>query len=228
LALTRAGLYDRARRLFGPLMRRGIKDPALIAGIGLNVLAMPMLPAEVPVDRKELVAHAGTTAYSWMGGDLAKAETGLRELLTAYPNAPGVHYFYATFLAASHPDEAMAEFQRELATNPRSAEARAMIALLLLGNSQVSPAMPYAVKAFTDLPGSPLTLYAYGAALSAAGDLRQAIEHLETAARLDPSNLDDHIALAGAYARAGRHTEARRERQASIDLARESLSSDRF
>ena len=67
----------------------------------------------------------------------------------------------------------------------------------------------------------PMAQYTYGLTIAAGGDLATAIERLETAERLDPANIEYHMALAGVYSKAGRHDDARRERRTSIALARE-------
>jgi len=219
LLLTRLGLFDRARQQYKPLVRRGLKDTALIAGLGLNALQRPMLPKEISEAERGLVIAAGKTAYTWMAGDDAKTATAFRDLLNAYPAAPGVHYFFATYLLQSHPDEAMAELQRELDENPRQAGASASMALLLLQDGLAAAALPYAKTAAEEQPANPLAQYAYALNLS---DLHQTIEHLEIAERLDPLNFEYHMALACAYAKSGRHDDSRRERQTSIRLAKES------
>ena len=62
--------------------------------------------------------------------------------------------------------------------------------------------------------------YAYGLLLAGTGDLQQAIEHLETAERLDPANVEYHMGLAGAYSKAGRHADAS-ARTPNLDRNRE-------
>ena len=219
LLLTRLSLFDRARRQYKRLVRRGIHDPALIAGLGLNALQRPMLPREVPVGQHGVVAAAGQTAYTWTTADDPKTAAAFRALLDAYPTAPGVHYFFATYLLSSHRDQALAELQRELDENPGHVGARATMALLLLRDGLAAAALPYARKAVEDQPSNPWAQYVYALNL---GDLRQAIGHLETAERIDPSNIEYHMALAGDYAKAGRYEDSRRERQTSIRLAKES------
>jgi tetratricopeptide (TPR) repeat protein len=219
LLLTRLGLFDQALHWYKSLVRRGIHDPALIAGLGLNSLDKPMLPKETPPDRQELIAAVGRTAYAWMTGDNAKTEAAFHALLEAYPTAPGVHNFYATYLLSSHPEAALPELRRELEVNPQCVEARAMLALLLLQAGQLSDASSYAKKAVADGPSSPLAQYAYALTIA---DLHEAAARLEIAERLDPSNFEYHVALAHAYSRSGRNDDARRERKISIQLARES------
>jgi tetratricopeptide (TPR) repeat protein len=219
LLLTRLRLFEQALHWYQVLVRRGIHDPTLIAGLGLNALNKPMLPKEIPPDQQELIAAVGRTAYVWMSGDNAKAEAAFHALLEAYPTTPGVHNFYATYLLSAQPDAAMPELRREIEVNPQSVEARAMLALLLLQAGQAADASSYAKKAAEDQPSSPLAQYAYGLTLA---DPKEAAAHLEIAERLDPSNFEYHVALAHAYSRSGRTDDARRERKISIQLARES------
>jgi tetratricopeptide (TPR) repeat protein len=220
LLLTRAGLFDQAQRGYIPLAQRGSKDPTLIAGIGLTALHRAMLPKEVPAEQRELVMASGKTAYLWMAGDPRGAEEGFRSLLAAYPAAPGVHYFYGSYLLESDPEQAMAEFKRELAINTGSADARAMIAFLMVQAGDESGALPFARKAVEDAPSAPVAHYTYGLILAHQGD-GGAIQQLEAAEQLDPANLEYHTALAGAYSKFGRREDARRERLASIALARQ-------
>jgi Flp pilus assembly protein TadD len=85
--------------------------------------------------------------------------------------------------------------------------------------SDLSGALPYAKKAAAERPADALVEYAYGEVLLGTGDLRPAIARLEAAERLDPAALEYHMALTGAYSRAGRHQDARRERRLSMDMA---------
>jgi len=219
LLLTRLGLFEQALHWYMALVRHGIHDPMLIAGLGLNSLDRPMLPKETPPDQREFIAAAGQTAYAWMSGDRAKTEAAFHALLGAYPSAAGVHNFYATYLRTSHADAAQVELRRELEVNPRCVEARAMLALLMFQAGQVSDASSYAKRAVEDQPSSPLAQYVYGLILT---DVHEATRRLEIAEQLDPSNLEYHVALARAYSRSGRNDDARRERKISIRLARES------
>jgi tetratricopeptide (TPR) repeat protein len=225
LLLTRLGLFDQASPRFVPFVRRGVHDPNLIAGIGLTALHEPLLPKEIPADRQDLIAAAGQTVYLWMAGDTSKTGPAFHSLVDSYAMAPGVHYLYATYLLSFRPaEEAVAELKRELEVNPRSTEARAMIALLMVRAGASAAALPLVRQAAQDGPTNPMAQYTYGLILAGSGDLPQAIERLETAERLDPANIEYHMGLAGAYSRAGRHADARRERQTSIALAKESGS----
>jgi tetratricopeptide (TPR) repeat protein len=225
LLLTRLGFFDRALPKFMPLVRRGVQNPELIAGVGVTALRQALLPKEIPAERRDLIAAAGQTVCLWMAGDTTKTGPAFQALVNAYPATPGVHYLYATYLLSFRPaQEAAAELKRELELNPRNPDARAMIALLMVRAGASAAALPYARQAAQDGAMCPMAQYTYGLILAGSGDLRQAIERLESAERLDPDNIEYHMALAGVYSKAGRHEDARRERRTSIALARESES----
>jgi tetratricopeptide (TPR) repeat protein len=222
LLLTRAGAFDRAREELKPFAERGIHDPALIIGLGLNALEMPALPQQVPAGQRGLVEMAGKTAYAGMAGDSQQVEAGFRSLLSEYDNAAGVHYLYATYLLDVRPEAVNAELRRELEVNPANARARAVLALRLARAGDAAAAVPLARKAAADSPRLGLAQYAYGVALTETGASNDAIGYLQAAVRIDPGNLGYHTALATAYSDAGRYQDAYRERRASIKLARES------
>lgn len=218
LLLTRTGNFERGRRELERFAQGCAKEPMLVAGIGLNALHQPLLPKDVPAERQDLVAKAGTAACAWMLRDTDKAESSFRALLSAYPAEPGVHYLYGTYLVALRPEEAKAEFGRELELNPANADAHAMLALQSVNAGDRSGALAQAKKA-AEQPPDALTEYAYGQALILSGAFQPAIERLEAAERLDPGLLECHMALAGAYSRTGRHLDARRERRTALQIA---------
>jgi tetratricopeptide (TPR) repeat protein len=226
LLLTRLGLFDQAMPRFMPFVRRGVQDPTLISGIGLAALRRALLPKEIPAAQQALITATGQTALLWMAGDTVKAGPAFQALVNGYSTAPGVHYFYASYLLSFRPvEEAVAELKRELKLNTHDPDARGMIALLMVRGGASATALPFAKQAAEDGPTSPMAQYTYGLILESTGELRQAIERLETAERLDPANIEYHMGLASAYSKAGRHEDARRERSKSIAMAKESDSS---
>jgi tetratricopeptide (TPR) repeat protein len=223
MLLTKLGLFDQATPKFRPFVRRGVKNQTLVAAVGLTALRRAMLPAEIPGPEQALVAAAGQAAYSWMAGDNAKTDAGFKTLLADYPKAPGVHYLYGSYLLSFRPvEEAVPEFRRELELNPHNADARATVALLMVRAGAQTQALPLARQAAQDGPTCAMAQYTYGVILAGAGNLKEAIERLEAAERLDPASIEYHMSLAGAYSKAGRNEDARRERKASIALAKES------
>ncbi len=225
LLLTRLGLFAQAAHGYQTLVRRGIHDPTFITGLGLNSLNKAMLPNQIPPDQRDFITAVGDTARVWMSeadsaaGEHTRTAAAFHALLAAYPAAPGVHCFYATYLLTAQPDAAQQELRRELEVDPHAIEARAMLAVLLLQAGQTAEAFADAKLAAEDGPASPLAQYAYGLTLADPAD---AAAHLEIAEGIDPFNFEYHVALAHVYARSGRNEEARRERKISIQLARQS------
>jgi len=219
LLLTRAGLFDAGNRELARYARGGAHEPMLIQGLGLNALHQSLLPKEAPAESLDAVTKAGEAARCWIVGENEKAEAGFQDLVKEYPAVLGVHYLYGTYLSYSRPEDAMAELRRELELNPGNADAGARLALLLVHANDFSSALPYAKKAVAERPNDALAEYAYGEVLLGTEDLQPAIARLEAAERLDPAALEYHMALKGAYSRAGRHDDARREWRLSMDLA---------
>jgi tetratricopeptide (TPR) repeat protein len=220
LLLTRLGQFDAALPVYLPIVRSGVENPVLIAGMGLTALGRPLLPKEIPADQRDLVMAAGKTAWLWTKGNTSEAEQAFRDLLAAFPTAPGVHHFYGTWLIAGHPDKAVAEFQRELQIDPHNARARAMIALMMMRAGQEKDALPLARQAAEDGPSVAMARYVYGVLLVHAGNA-DGVANLEAAEKMDPNNFEFRMALAGAYSKFGRYDDARRERQASIAMAKQ-------
>jgi len=223
MLLTRMGLFDQAMPRYMPLVQRRIQNPVLTLAVGLTSLHQPLLPKDLPMEKQDLVAAVGNAARLWMLGDTAKTGPAFQALLKSYPNAPGVHYFYASYLLSFRPaEEAMVELKRELELNPHNPDARATIALLMVRAGASNAALPLARQAAEDGPTCPMAQFTYGLILGENAELQQAIQRLETAERLDPANLEYHMGLAGLYSKAGRHEDARRERRISIQMAKES------
>jgi len=220
LLMTRQGLFDQALPRYSALLRQNTSDPEFLTALGLNALRRAMLPKDIPAAQRDLVTLTGKTAAAWIAGDSRNMEAGFQALLASYSKEPGVHYFYGSCLLGTRPNDAREEFQRELAINPNSPDANAMVALVMIGAGSESPALPYAQRAAAEGPSVAVAQYVYGLLLAHAGNAR-GVPYLETAGKLDPSNVEYHIALASAYSRFGRYSDAVKERRTSITLAKE-------
>jgi len=221
LLLTAAGRFDEATRELRPLIPKAPGNPVLLTAVGLDALQLPLLPKDVPASLAPAAAAAGETAALWVSGDAAKTTAAFQDLLARFNSAPGVHAFYATYLLGeAKPQDAVRELRTEIGLNPRNARARALLALVLERLGDVSEALPLAAKAAADAPDLPRAQYAYGLTLLDTGETARAIPLLEAAGRAEPGQLEYHTAIARAYSKAGRYEDARRERRASIELAR--------
>ncbi len=64
----------------------------------MALLRIPMIPAELPPHRREMVMLAGRGAYYHAARMPAAAKPAFELLVQRYPDAPNVHYAYGVFL----------------------------------------------------------------------------------------------------------------------------------
>jgi tetratricopeptide (TPR) repeat protein len=224
ILLAHAGDFDRAIQKYVWFLRGSAPSGVLLTAVGLAALRTPLLPADIPAERQDLFATAGMAAFSQMAGDAVGAQRNFQTLLERYPTAHHVHYLYACSLLAANPDQAIQEFRRELELTPASGGTLTMLAWALLNRGEYAMARPYAEKAARNEPRYPLAQYVLGRSMAETGDAEGGIQHLELAGKLDPENLENHLALAAAYPKAHRYQDARRERQRSLELTRLELT----
>lgn len=218
LALTRMGRFQDALKAYGFFVKQKITSPELMIAIGLAGLRMPSLPKDVTPDQEPLLQAAGSAAYQFLSGDEDGARTAFEDLFRRFPSARNAHYLYGYLLFSGDGDAALSEFRRELEVAPANSEAAIMGAWILLLRNRPSEALPFAQKAVQLDPGSAPAELVLGRALSDTGEINGSIEHLEHALKLEPDNLEVHIALAKSYSKSGRKEDARRERMLCLQL----------
>lgn len=221
LLLTRAGEFDKAIQKFTSFVRAGVANEPLLMGLGLAALRLPLTPKEVPADQRGLILAAAKATSFTLNGDAANTEQSFRELLSQYPQAPNVHYLYACYLMRNDPARAADELRQELKRTPGNPAAASMLAWALLTREDAVGALPYAERGAQGEPNSANAQYVLGRALVENGKVERGIDALERAVKLDPANLENHVALATAYPKAGRYQDAKRERQQSLALSAE-------
>jgi tetratricopeptide (TPR) repeat protein len=218
LLLTRTGRFEEALRSYALFAHDEAPAPELLLGTGLAGLRTPLLPQDVAAGRQDLFLAAGSASFRFMAGDVAGAQRAFQDLLQRFPKAPNAHYLYGYFLFASDPDQALAEFKRELEVAPSNAAAHVMLAWYSLMRNNSSEALPYAKLAVSEAPSMASAQLVLGRSLTETADLPSGIEHLEKALQLEPDNLEAHLALAKAYSKSGRKDDAQRERRQSLQL----------
>lgn len=221
MLLTRTGDFDRAIQRYNWFVRGGTPNSAFLSSLGLAALRTPLLPQEIPSGQQDVFNIAGMAAFSQMTGDSTGAQRSFRTLLERFPTAHHVHYLYACSLLAASPEQAIQEFRRELENTPASSGTLAMLSWALLNRDDSAAALPYAKDAVKNTPGYSVAQYVLGRSMVETGDVAGGIQHLETATKLDPTNLENHLALAAAYPKAKRYQDARRARQRSLELTRD-------
>jgi tetratricopeptide (TPR) repeat protein len=211
--LTRFERYDDSMDLLLKILASGKPDPALVEPAGLAGLRLPLLPAEIPPDRRELVDLAGQAVVALQSQHFEAADAQFKRLLSAYPKEPGVHFLYGAYLAQLHPDEAIPEFERELEISPCHVLARVRLADLLIARGEYDRALVLAQQAIKlDAKRASAHMIA-GEALIHKGNAAEGLKELEAARAEDAAMTRIHWDLLRAYAAAGRKDDAQLEKQ---------------
>ena len=223
MLLAHAGDFDRAMASYAFFDHDGHPPAALLTAIGITALREPLLPGQIPPERRELFNAAGETVWTAMSQDEARGAAAFEQLLNRFPASPEVHVLIDGYLLVAPLRAAGEEFRHELQADPTNPAAATMLACLLLNHQDAAGALPWAAKAVQVASKLSMAQYALGSALTVTGDLAEGIRHLELAVQLDPANIENGIALAGAYSKAGRTADARSERDRTMELARRTM-----
>ena len=218
LLLAREGQFEMALTTLAAFAQEGNDSPKVIEAFGLATLRQPLLPAELPADRREMVLIAGRASYYQAQRQNAAARKAFEELAFRYPAAPNVHYAFGVFLLVENPDEAIGKFRRELEVSPYHVPARIQLAFEYNKRGEFERALPFAREAVELAPNDFPARKAYGEALLGLGRVAEAVEQLERGVTLAPDSPGMRYALARAYARAGRSEDAARERAEFLRL----------
>jgi tetratricopeptide (TPR) repeat protein len=218
ILLTRAGQFDQALMILNDFGTQGNESPGVIEAMGLAVLRMPILPADLPGPRRDLVLLAGRARYFQAARLMSAARNAFELLVSRYPDTPNVHYAYGVFLLAEETDKALQVFERELKVSPQNTYAKLQIAFALIRQGEYDKALPWAKQGAEEAPTDYVARHAYGQALLESGDVPAAIRELEAGAKLAPDSPIVHFILAKAYRRAGRTADADKSQQEFLRL----------
>ena len=183
----------------------------IIEAFGLIMLRMPVLPNEIPGDKREQVLLAGRAGASMAARHLDASRTFFSELVARYPNDPNVHYSFGVFVLPQDAETALKEFQRAHELDPNHQPAMVQMAFEYLKRREYDAALPLAEKSVALAPRMFPARNVLGRVLLELGQTERAIHELEEGVRLAPESPDMHFALARAYQRAGRKEDADRE-----------------
>lgn len=218
--MTRTEQYEQALETLGEFASEGDDNPRVIEAMGIATLRLPMLPIELPPDRREMVLMAGRASYMMAMRNSVGADAAFKALVSRYPETPHVHYAYGVFLLSEQPDPALEEFKRELAIQPAHPWSLMQMAYEYLKRGEPATALPFAKQAVEAAPKAFPARKALGQALLETGEIDGAIRELETGIELAPQSPGLHFTLARAYQRAGRQDDAERERNEFTRLDR--------
>ena len=218
--LTRAERYDEGLNFIFRMIVSGDDKVSLIEPIGLAALRMPLLPSEIPADRRELVRMAGQGALASQTPEHKGAEEIFKAMVNAYPNEPGVHFLYGVYLLDIRPEEGISELQKELGISPSHVPARLRQAAYYLQNQKLDEALTRAEEAVKLEPRYPPAHMMLGEVQVAKGDAAAGIKELELARDAQPAVPRVHWDLLRAYTAAGRTEDARKEKQQIQEMTR--------
>jgi tetratricopeptide (TPR) repeat protein len=213
IIMTRLEQYEFAMLNLQPFAQKGNDAPTVIEAFGLATLRMPMLPAELPPDRREMVLLAGRGSYYQAARLSGPARPAFEELVGRYPDSANVHYAYGVFLLGEDPDRALEEFKKELKQSPGHSWSMLQLAFEYIKRSDWEAARPWAQQAVDTAPQDFAGRRALGQVLFELGDTPGAIEQLELGVKLAPDSPSLRFVLARAYQKAGRSADADRERE---------------
>lgn len=210
---TRFEQYTDSMNLLMAMVKSGQSTDLLIEPLGLAALRLPLLPAEIPADRRELVRLAGQAALAIEAQRQEDAEKLFQQMVTGYPDEPGVHFLYGAYLMDLRPEDGMREMKRELEISPSSVPARLRMAEQYLKDEKPAEALQLAQQASALEPTSSSALLILGESLIASGDSAKGIAALEKARDAAPDRVRTHWDLLRAYTAAGRPEAAKREKE---------------
>lgn len=218
LLLTRSGEFEAALETLVKSARMGVDTPSMVEAAGIAGLRKPLLPTELPSNERELVLQVGRAVIDTGARREAAAQKEFEDLVKNYPRMPNIHYLFGSFLRLGDPDAGLRELSKELEISPRHIPALLQIAFEYLKRGDGAAAVPYARKAAEIEPGSFVAHNALGRALVDSGKLEKGIKELELSRLQAPGMPQTRIALASAYAKAGRTEDAAHERAEFLRL----------
>jgi predicted Zn-dependent protease len=212
ILLTRFEQYDDATSLLYTVRGEGEIESNLEVPFGLAALRLPLLPAEIPADRREMVQMAGKAVVAIEAQRYDDAEKLLKELEAAYPDRPGVHFLVGAYLLGVRPDDGIREMKREVEISPWNVPARVHLAEEYLKRKEIDQAMVYAQEALKLEPKESPAHMVMGECLLTRGDSAGGIRELEAARDSAPDTVQIHWDLLRAYTAAGRKEDAAKEK----------------
>lgn len=219
ILLTRLERYDDSMDMLLKMLASDSDSSLLIEPAGLAALRLPLLPAEIPPDRHNLIRSAGQAVVAMQTKHYEDAEASFRQIAAEYPNEPGIHFLYGAYLMPLHPEDGIREMKRELEISPSHVLARVRLASEYLKEQNMDEAIRLSREAIKLDPKRASGHMLLGEAYVASGNLPDGIKELESARDLDPLTSRIHWDLFRAYTAAGRGDDAKREKQEIEKLA---------
>jgi tetratricopeptide (TPR) repeat protein len=219
LAYFGAEEYADAAKTFSPLGLQGMQDStvgyawaASLAHSGDLKKATEVL-AEFEKQNQGGSERLLLIGQLWIEiGDYARAVDTLHRALQSDSSLPKAHYFAGQAdIRWEHWPEAAEEFQAELKLEPTDSDALYNLGFVYLQESRRDDAAALFQQILNAQPDHANANYELGKILQDRGQLKEAVDHLETATRLSPQSDYMHYQLQAAYRRVQRVADADRE-----------------
>ena len=219
LLLTRNEEYEGAMKVLALFAQRNLNDAKFVEAMGIASLRKPLLPTEVVPTDRQLVMDVGRVMYDATALRTTEAGAEFKILVDKYPETPNIHYLYGSFLMFADANNGLREMKKELEISPAHVPAMVTIANEYIQRKDFQAALPYARKA-AELEPQSFPAHAVLGRVLAEGELdnQRGIQELEEARKLAPGSPQVRIALATAYAKAGRKEDAAKERREFLKL----------
>lgn len=213
LLFTKDENFERALKVLNFFANRDPLDPKIIEAVGIASLRMPIFPAELAFEDRELVYRVGRAILTASNRRTAEAERLFASIIQDFPNTPGVHFAYGGLLIAIDPEKGIPVLRREIEIQPKHLPARILLGIEYLNRGEPDLALPLGEAAIALAPANFTSHVVLGRALAEGGsDVPRGIRELELAAKLEATSPQVRIALAKAYTKAGRLQDAATQR----------------
>src|SRR4029453_8396959 len=177
ILLTRFGRFEVAYENLRDFALRDRDSPGVVEAFGLAVLRLPYLPAEAPLEKREMILRAGRAGYQPPRGLRAAGTRRIFEVMVhRYPEEPNIRYAWGVYLLQDEPEAALAEFRRALGLDPAHVPAMCQIALQLIKEGRYQEALPQAELAATTDPRSFVARNVLGRTLLELGEVERAVK----------------------------------------------------
>lgn len=211
--------FERAMQILNLFSRRETVDPKLIELAGIAALRRPILPAQLPVEDRELIYRTGRAVMTAGARRVAEASRMFDELLQDYPKQPNLNFVYGSLLLGSDQEAALRKFEDELKLQPTHLPTLVIMGLEYIRQSRFEDARKAGEAAVRVAPANFTAYTVLGRALAEGDiDVPGGIAALEKAVALEQGSPQVRIALAAAYAKAGRREDAAKQRAEFLRL----------
>ena len=205
--------FEKALQILNFFSNREPLEPKIIEAAGIAALRMAIFPADLRIEDRALVYRTGRAVLTAGNRHIPEAARQLSEIVQDYPASPNLHFVYGSLLINSDPDRGIVELTKEIEIQPKHLPAHILLGLEYLRRGEADQAAAFGEAAVSIAPANFTGHVVLGRALvESSQDLKRGIEELELATKLEPTSPQVRIALASAYAKAGRRDEAAAQR----------------